>query len=140
MDGRECTMTRVQKFVKLQRRKNLNYVAKKKPMSPRSAKAKGRKLQTWVVDKILALFPSLSSLDVKSTPMGVNGVDVQLSSLAQKFFPYDIECKNCGSTILSTNEKCMYCGAPINNKSNDEESFNGDASQKTIEIDAEEIK
>ena len=51
-----------------------------------------------------------------------------------------IECKNCGSTILSTNEKCMYCGAPINNKSNDEESFNGDASQKTIEIDAEEIK
>ena len=46
MDGRECTMTRVQKFVKLQRRKNLNYVAKKKPMSPRSAKAKGRKLQT----------------------------------------------------------------------------------------------
>ena len=98
MDGRECTMTRVQKFVNLQRRKNLNYVTKKKPMSPRSAKAKGRKLQTWVVDKILALFPSLSSLDVKSTPMGVNGVDVQLSSLAQKFFPYDIECKNTERT------------------------------------------
>ena len=35
MDGREYTMTRVQKFVKLQRRKNLNYVVKKKPMSPR---------------------------------------------------------------------------------------------------------
>ena len=95
--------TPIQKFVRLQRRKQLSspkspslktMLKKKKPMSTRSAKAKGRKLQTWVVDKILSLFPVLTPLDVKSTPMGVNGVDVQLSSLAQKFFPYDIECKN----------------------------------------------
>ena len=71
---------------------------KKKPMSTRSAKAKGRKLQTWVVEKILSLFPVLSPLDVKSTPMGVNGVDVQLSTLAQKLFPFDIECKNTERT------------------------------------------
>ena len=66
----------------------------KKKMSPRSAKAKGRKLQQWVVEKLLSLMTNLTNLDIKSTPMGVNGVDVQLSSLAQKFFPYDIECKN----------------------------------------------
>jgi len=99
--------TPIQKFVRLQRRKQLSspkspslktMLKKKKPMSTRSAKAKGRKLQTWVVDKILSLFPVLTPLDVKSTPMGVNGVDVQLSTLAQKLFPYDIECKNTERT------------------------------------------
>ena len=65
-----------------------------KKMSPRSAKAKGRKLQTWVVDKLLSVFKRLTPLDVRSTPMGVNGVDVQLSSLAYRKFPYNIECKN----------------------------------------------
>jgi hypothetical protein len=63
-------------------------------MSPRSAKAKGRKLQTWVVEKLLSVFKRLTPLDVRSTPMGVNGVDVQLSSSAYKKFPYNIECKN----------------------------------------------
>ena len=65
-----------------------------KKMSPRSAKAKGRKLQTWVVEKLLSVFKRLTPLDVRSTPMGVNGVDVQLSSLAYRKFPYNIECKN----------------------------------------------
>ncbi len=37
---------------------------------------------------------NLTNLDIKSTPMGVNGVDVQLSSLAYRKFPYNIECKN----------------------------------------------
>ena len=91
-------MTRVQKFVNIQRKKNLSSYPKKKPMSVRSAKAKGRKLQTWVVEKILSMFPTLTPLDVKSTPMGVNGVDVQLSTLAQKLFPYDVECKNTERT------------------------------------------
>ena len=91
-------MTRIQKYVSIQRKKQLTYGSKKKPMSVRSAKAKGRKLQTWVVEKILAMFPTLTKLDVKSTPMGVNGVDVQLSTLAQKLFPYDVECKNTERT------------------------------------------
>ena len=65
-----------------------------KKMSPRSAKAKGRKLQTWVVEKLLSVFKRLTPLDVRSTPMGVNGVDVQLSSSAYRKFPYNIECKN----------------------------------------------
>jgi len=66
----------------------------KKRMSPRSAKAKGRKLQTWVVEKLLETFNKLTDKDVRSTPMGVNGVDVQLSTAAYERFPYDIECKN----------------------------------------------
>ena len=59
-------------------------------MSPRSPKAKGRKLQTWVVERLLRVFKRLTPLDVRSTPMGVNGVDVQLSSLAYRKFPYNI--------------------------------------------------
>ena len=66
----------------------------KKKMSPRSAKAKGRKLQTWVAEKLLSLLKRVTELDIKSTPMGVNGVDVQLSTVAYKQFPYNIECKN----------------------------------------------
>ncbi len=63
-------------------------------MSPRSAKAKGRKLQNWVAEKLLSLLKRVTELDIKSTPMGVNGVDVQLSTVAYKQFPYNIECKN----------------------------------------------
>ena len=66
----------------------------KKKMSPRSAKAKGRKLQNWVVEKLLDTFKGLTNLDIRSTPMGVNGVDVQFSTAAYRKFPYDIECKN----------------------------------------------
>ena len=69
-------------------------VLKKKRMSPRSAKAKGRKLQTWVAEKLLSLLKRVTELDIKSTPMGVNGADVQLSTVAYKQFPYNIECKN----------------------------------------------
>ena len=58
------------------------------------SKAKGRKLQTWVVEKLLNVFKRLTPLDVRSTPMGVNGVDVQLSTSAYRQFPYNIECKN----------------------------------------------
>jgi len=58
-----------------------------------SAKAKGRELQNWVRDKVLALFPSLEPDDVRSTSMGANGQDVQLSPAARKLFPFAVECK-----------------------------------------------
>ena len=69
-----------------------------KKMKPRSAKAKGRKLQNWVADYLISLLPKLTPLDVRSTPMGSNGVDVQLSTAAYNMFPYDIECKNTERT------------------------------------------
>ena len=59
-----------------------------------SAKAKGRRHQQWVRDKILSLFPkALLPDDVRSTSMGAGGEDIQLSTAARRLFPYSIECK-----------------------------------------------
>lgn len=63
-------------------------------MTPSSAKAKGRAAQNWVRDMILKTFPSLQKDDVRSTPSGVTGEDIQLSPEARKFLPYQIEVKN----------------------------------------------
>jgi len=56
-------------------------------------KQKGRKLQQVVRDSILKLFPELTERDVRSTPMGVSGEDVQLSAKAAELFPYAVEAK-----------------------------------------------
>tara|TARA_R110000851_G_scaffold12862_4_gene44300 strand:- start:6104 stop:6478 length:375 start_codon:yes stop_codon:yes gene_type:complete len=60
-----------------------------------SAKAKGRKLQQLVRDKVLELLAprGIVADDVKSTGMGQGGEDVQLSPLARKYLPVSIECK-----------------------------------------------
>lgn len=63
-------------------------------MKPRSAKAKGRKLQNTIRDLIQEHFPHLHPDDVVSTQMGGSGVDIQLSPHARKVFPYSPECKN----------------------------------------------
>lgn len=62
-------------------------------MKTASGKAKGRKLQQLVRDKILEAFPMLEPDDCKSTSMGAGGEDVQLSPAARKLFPYSVECK-----------------------------------------------
>jgi len=59
-----------------------------------SAKAKGRRLQQWVRDRILEVFPGLEPDDVKSTSMGAGGEDVQLSPAARKQIPISVECKS----------------------------------------------
>lgn len=63
-------------------------------MKTSSAKAKGRKLQQWVRDMILCVYPKLEKDDVRSTSMGVSGEDIQLSPKARKKFPYSVECKS----------------------------------------------
>lgn len=63
-------------------------------MKPASAKAKGRKLQNEVREKLLAAFPDLHPDDVKCAIMGESGRDLHLSPAAQKHFPYAVECKN----------------------------------------------
>lgn len=63
-------------------------------MKTSSAKSKGRKLQQIVRNAILKAFNHLTENDVRSTGMGQNGVDVQLSEAALKVFPYSVECKN----------------------------------------------
>lgn len=63
-------------------------------MKTSSAKQKGRKLQQVVAKMFLNLFKGkLTEDDVKSTSMGVSGVDVQLSTKAKTLIPFDIECK-----------------------------------------------
>lgn len=62
-------------------------------ISTSSAKAKGRRLQQKVRDAILAKYPDLTEDDVRSTPMGCNGEDIQLSTAAKAAFPYSVECK-----------------------------------------------
>lgn len=62
-------------------------------MKTSSAKAKGRKLQQYVRDAILATFPSLEPDDVRSCAMGSGGEDLQLSPAAARLFPYSVECK-----------------------------------------------
>ena len=62
----------------------------------RSAKAKGRKFQQLIRDKIIELLEPYGVVaeDVKSTAMGQGGVDVQLSPYAQSLLPIAIECKH----------------------------------------------
>ena len=62
--------------------------------STASRKAKGRRLQQYVRDAILELFPELTLRDCRSTPMGVGGEDVLLSAKAAELFPYSVEAKN----------------------------------------------
>ncbi len=71
-------------------------------MTPQSAKAKGRNLQKWVVERILKTFLALKPDDVRSTSMGVTGEDIQLSPRAREFFPYQIECKNKATSQVHT--------------------------------------
>ncbi len=63
-------------------------------MKPQSAKAKGRRFQQYVRDRVLAWFPTLEPDDVRSTSMGASGADLLLSPAAQRVFPYYVECKN----------------------------------------------
>ena len=66
---------------------------KKKPISVQSRKAKGRRFQQAVRDRIIKLFDA-DPKDVHSTSMGAGGVDVKMSREINDMFPHDIECKN----------------------------------------------
>lgn len=63
-------------------------------MKSRSAKHKGRRLQTAVRQAILARFPHLNEDDVQVVFRSRPGTDIQLSPLAHGVFPYSVECKN----------------------------------------------
>ncbi len=63
-------------------------------MKPSSAKQKGRNLQQAVQRSILSHFPVLTERDVKSTSMGAQGEDIQLSSAAFEVIPFYIEAKS----------------------------------------------
>ena len=47
-------------------------------------------------------------------------------------------CTNCGATIISDTENCLYCGSSFNEFENNK-NFSENAGSETIEIEAEEI-
>lgn len=63
-------------------------------MKTSSAKAKGRKLATHTRDRILEWFKELESDDVRITPSGVQGEDLQLSPKAKNLIKVAWEAKN----------------------------------------------
>lgn len=61
--------------------------------TPQSRKQKGRKFQQDIRDDIQNISPRLTLNDVRSTSMGAQGVDIQLSGVGIEEIPFAIECK-----------------------------------------------
>lgn len=62
-------------------------------LKPSSAKSKGRVLQQWVRDQLIARFP-IEADDCRSVSMGVSGEDLLLSPHARRYIPLSFECKS----------------------------------------------
>ena len=63
-------------------------------MRTSSAKAKGRRAVQELQALVLRWFPDLTERDVRITPSGSTGEDLQLSQAAVEQFPYAVEVKN----------------------------------------------
>jgi hypothetical protein len=63
-------------------------------MKQRSRRAKGKKLQRIVRDKLLKALPHLHPVDIRVAKTGENGEDIKLSRIAKRLIPYQFECKN----------------------------------------------
>ena len=63
-------------------------------MKAKSAKAKGRKLQNFVVEELRKAYPELEDDDIKGQIMGMSGEDVVFSPLAKRLIGLSFECKN----------------------------------------------
>ena len=64
-------------------------------MKTKSCKAKGRKLQRWVLDQIREYLCPIDPENIKMAVMGQSGPDIILSPFAQENFIFNsIECKN----------------------------------------------
>ena len=62
-------------------------------MKTQSAKAKGRRFQQWVRDKLIETL-DIHPEDIESRSMGAGGEDLIMARAAREKFPYSIECKN----------------------------------------------
>ena len=61
----------------------------------RSSKAKGRRLQNLVRDRLREIYtPYIHEDDIKSQTMGMTGEDIVLSPAARELIPFSFECKN----------------------------------------------
>lgn len=62
-------------------------------MRPQSAKAKGRRLQQWVREKLIECL-EIHPEDIESRSMGAGGEDLIMARAARQKFPHSVECKN----------------------------------------------
>jgi len=62
-------------------------------MRVQSAKAKGRRLQQWVREKLIEML-EVHPEDIESRSMGAGGEDLIMARAARSKFPHSIECKN----------------------------------------------
>ena len=61
----------------------------------RSSKAKGRRLQNLVRDRLREIYtPYIHEDDIKSQTMGMTGEDIVLSPAARNLCSFSFECKN----------------------------------------------
>ena len=61
-----------------------------------------------------------------------------IALLAFNFFKSNTQiCSNCGLTIIGNNDKCLNCGSPLRDNENEDVSLK--ASERTIDVKAEEI-
>ena len=63
-------------------------------MKAASAKAKGRRAAAELQKILLRVFPDLKEDDIRVTPSGVQGEDLQLSPRAREYLPFAFELKN----------------------------------------------
>ena len=63
-------------------------------MKQNSRRAKGKKLQKILRDKLLKAFPHLHQGDIRVAKTGDNGEDLKLSRIGRRLIPYQFECKN----------------------------------------------
>jgi len=80
-------------------------VEKKKRISVKSAKSKGRTFQQFIAKKISEItgIPTQKDGDIESRPMSQAGVDVILRGKALELFPFSVEC--CSSQNWGIHKK-----------------------------------
>jgi hypothetical protein len=92
-------------------------------MNTRSRKMKGKRLQKEVAAMVKEHIEAQTGLtldprDVISNMMSEAGVDVKLSPLAEKYFPWSIECKNVEkiniwSALKQAEDNCLPNTKPM---------------------------
>lgn len=80
-------------------------------MKTKSAKAKARRLQDWVTERLLEYYTELEKGDVRPAIMGESGEDIKQSPAARNILPFSFECKNqerlnIWSAINQAEENC----------------------------------
>ena len=63
-------------------------------MKQKSRRAKGKKLQKILRDKLLKAFPHLHPIDIRVAKTGENGEDLKLSRIARRLIPFQFEAKS----------------------------------------------